>query len=342
MNFYDAAETLTRSRTGLAIGPTFLCCVEPVHAPPPDVFEDERRITAFDEYFDRCLDIFRASLRGEADPVIYKWLMNDTPVSLRRAFHLALPDAAFSRPRFFRTDESAHRRIFEIQCPGSGLGDLQLFTDAYRRIGRNTPELDQYHPAELFTREVQQIFGRENPSVLHLLDNSSAPISMRYLISATTPPLRYWGYSAGVNNASCDLVRSHSFFGLVSENRFKRRLDAAANGIVVFDLPPIVLFDQKAGMALPFWDKTRAYFSDHVRRLFAYTYPAGISQRSGYPHPPAPKGACGVGKTGPGAGGASGGQHAAQFRGADQPCGGIEVECGMAGWCRWLQPYCHW
>ena len=86
--------------------------------------------------------------------------------------------------------------------------------------------------------------GADSPTVLHLLDNASITTSMRYLMAKSQPPSRYWGYGS-VRNGDCGLNRSHSVFGLVAENLFRERLRQVAKGTASFDLPPIIVFDQK-------------------------------------------------------------------------------------------------
>jgi hypothetical protein len=133
--------------------------------------------------------------------------------------------------------------------------------------------LSRYQPSQIVAEEIIKLCCEAQPSVLHLLDNSSNPASMRYLMATTQPPLRYWGYEKSVRNGDCHFVRSHSFFGLVAENLFKRRVREAANGRVKFDLPPILVFDQKIPLCLPFLQETRALFTDAMRSMLAYSHP---------------------------------------------------------------------
>jgi len=269
---YELADELLRSRTGTRLSLSFLLCAAPIKRSDLQILVSVRNVEVFDRYFDACIDIFLNALRSPSTS-IYRWLMNDAPASLRRRFHLDLPRSVFARPLFFRTDESQCGRVIEIQCPGSGWGDLQLLTDTYKAVGIVPSSDGRDDPADKFVRQAIAATGQSSPALLHLLDNASAPASIKYHIATTAPPLRYWGYSDGVDNARCELIRSHSFYGLVAENRFGRRLQQAASGTTQFDLPPIVLFDQKACMALPFWEPTRDLFSDEVRKRFAYTYP---------------------------------------------------------------------
>ena len=57
---------------------------------------------------------------------------------------------------------------------------------------------------------------------------------MRYFIQQTRPEISYWGIDKNVTTKQCNLIRSHSFFGLCSENEFSYRLKRAGNE-VLFD-----------------------------------------------------------------------------------------------------------
>jgi len=53
----------------------------------------------------------------------------------------------------------------------------------------------------------------------------------------------------------------------------------------LFDLPPVMFFDAKLIMALPFERESREYFSDRVRELFPYTciiHPEGVELEDGH------------------------------------------------------------
>lgn len=235
------------------------------------------RLKLIQEFFDCCLDIFEGALQGKFTRDLYRWLLNDTPASLRRRWHLSLPHAVYKRPLFFRTDECPEGKIMELQCPGSGWGDLAFLKELYLEVNwlseATRQKLAMFDPAAVFASEVAKAVGRNDPSVLHLLDNASAPASVKYFMTATSPPLRHWGFDKGIENKSCDLVRSHSFFGLVSENLFSARLKRAERGETHFDLPPLVVFDQKTPLALPFMDETRDFFSDKIRSMLVYSTP---------------------------------------------------------------------
>jgi hypothetical protein len=274
--WYARADDLLSKGTRCDLRTPFLCPTKPAFLIDDARRKYEGRLSALSKFFEICLEIFRDALSGRAPPSVYRFLLNDTPATLRRSYHRKVPINQYFPPRFFRTDETPDGKIMEIQCPGSGWGDLQFLCDVYRECGGDD-RLQSYSPSAIFAREVIRVVSErqknENPSILHLLDNASAPASMKYLIHSSHPPLSYWGFHNGVRYRKCDFVRSHSFFGLVAENLFQVRLADAAKGLIYFDQPPIVLFDQKAPLALPFWNQTRHLFPDEVRDCLVYTYP---------------------------------------------------------------------
>ena len=244
----------------------------PVGLPNAAFVERERRLDALRLFFEVVSQVFREVVAGEASPRLARLLFNDAPANYGIEFHRALPREVWTVPRFFRTDESQDGKILELQCPGSGWGDLPLLTALYGQYFKSDA-LAQYKPAMLVAEEIARLCGKTNASVLHLLDNASNPTSMRYLIATTQPPLRYWGYERSVRNDECDFVRSHSFYGLVAENLFKKRVRDAAEGRVLFDLPPAIVFDQKMPLCLPFLEETRDRFSDWIRAILCYSTP---------------------------------------------------------------------
>jgi hypothetical protein len=106
---------------------------------------------------------------------------------------------------------------------------------------------------------------------------------MRYFIEKTRPRVRYWSIDRGVRGDDCNFIRSHAFFSICSDKDFLPRLARVGRG-VTYDLPPHILFDNKALMVLPFWSLTRAFFSEEIRDLFPFTtplLPAGIELPDG-------------------------------------------------------------
>jgi hypothetical protein len=237
--------------------------------------ETEHRKASFgaiSEFFTRARNIFRRCVFNESDSDLKNLLINDSANQIPLSFYHGLPDEVWTNPVFFRTDESRLGIIFEIQCPGSGWGDLLLLRSLYKNYCRSDA-LVSYDPGAVIVGAVQAVCRSRAPAVLHLLDNSSNPSSMQYLIRCTQPPLRYWGYTKGMRNSECCFVRSHSVYGLVAENLFRHRIRLAAEGKLIFDLPPLLIFDQKMILCLPFLDGTKDEFSDEIREVLAYTYP---------------------------------------------------------------------
>ena len=228
---------------------------------------------------------------SENDSAILKWLINDTAESMGEAYLRKLPDIFWKTPVFFRTDESSLGKILEIQCPGSSWGELVLLYNFYKKTGF---EVSINQPAQEFTDQLVKYLNLEkgiSPLVYYLTDNASIPIGVRYFISqtrTTTPPIKYWGIDKypsiettdengntiikQLKAINSDFVRTHYYLELLGECDFNHRvfINKREN---CYDLPPMSLFDQKAILALPFWDKTKKYFSDGIRDILVYTVP---------------------------------------------------------------------
>lgn len=236
---------------------------------------DKRKInfTAIQNFLTRILDIFRDTLFSKSNfaNIIQNLLLNDSIQNIPISFYKSLDDKIWTTPKFYRTDESREAKIFEIQCPGSGWGDVILLEKLYKEIYGDI--FKYYNLQNSFFEDVKKITNNVNPSIMHLLDNSSNPSSMRYFMKETSKNIRYWGMDKSVKNNFCEFIRSHSVYGLISENLFKVRMEKAKNGECYFDLPPLLLFDQKMILSLPFLDLTRNLFSDDIRETLSYTYP---------------------------------------------------------------------
>jgi hypothetical protein len=199
---------------------------------------------------------------------VSEFLLNDACGTDLESYHRSLKSEDFTTPVCFRTDEVPDA-IVEVQCPGSGWGDCELLTEYYTLTGALSNSGDPF--SKRFATSLQGLLG-EPPRILHLLDNASVPHGLRYFIEQTRRHgLKYWGYDPEAGLRECNFVRSHSILGLMAETYFQDRLTRSRLGEVLFDLPPHVLFDQKAALALPFWTLTRDYFSDEVRDLFPFT-----------------------------------------------------------------------
>jgi len=109
------------------------------------------------------------------------------------------------------------------------------------------------------------------PMIHHLLDNSSHPAGERFFIQRARRHIPYFGYDSDVRPRDCNVIRAHDFFALLTENFAAERLERLRRGELIYDLPPIALFDQKLLLALPFSNQTRAFYGDEVRGLFPYS-----------------------------------------------------------------------
>jgi hypothetical protein len=240
-------------------------------------------ITAFHE---RCLELFRASLRGDCDPRIAALLLGDVSDDFGAAYHLKLSDRQHRPPVFFRTDEVEPGKLSEIQCPGSGW-DL---ADMVRTLYQSNPDVfgePKHFKRSLsseFARAVRGYLGAE-PVIHHLVDNASGPQGMRYFIQRTRDEgVRYFTYDRDVGSNDCNFVRAHDFVSVLHHNFYADRMRRCDRGELCFDLPPSALFDGKLILAWPFWSLTRGHFGDEVRDLFPYTTPIvpdGIEMEGG-------------------------------------------------------------
>lgn len=220
------------------------------------------------EFQTRLIALFRASLRGDADPRVAQLILGDAPASVGVAYHRALDACHLKPPLFFRTDEPAPGQLSEIQCPGSGWCLHEQVRGVTAATG--SPRFAQSLP-ERFVNDLRVHLPRE-PVLHHLTENASRPHGMRYFIQKTRQHgLRYFSYDRDVGPGDCTLLRSHDYAANVSHNFHQDRLQRCSQGEFWYDLPPSVLFDGKLPLALPFWEPTRAYFSDAIRAILPYT-----------------------------------------------------------------------
>jgi hypothetical protein len=268
MDTYEWADSLINSSPRYATGFTQLLATEPYRVSPDVRRLYESRLPLIRSSQKTALEIFRAALKDEMHPAVLRWLINETPDCLGICYHRTLEDRHFTLPVFFRTDEVTPGRIIEIQCPGSAWGELQVAFEYAAQMGYLGREES---PADRFAAQLTD-FLKAPPLVEHLLDNASAPPGMRYFIEKTRPRVRYWSIDRGVRGTDCNFIRSHAFFSICSDKDFLPRLAKVGNG-VTYDLPPHVLFDNKALLVLPFWSMTREWFSDEIRNLFPFTTP---------------------------------------------------------------------
>jgi hypothetical protein len=230
------------------------------------------------EFFQICSDLFFTDLRefrlGLADI-----LLRDVHGSFALDFHQTLPAALRHVPRFFRTDQPSLSVVNEIQCPGSGWGELSLLEEFYKETGalaEDSPSL-----AALFADAVHGLLAGD-PRIHHLVDNASSLASNVYFINAireADPSVKFYGFDRGIRPQNCNFVRTHLFEGLVTENLARLRRKQAVEGTLTYDYPLVCIYEQKVLMALPFLPGTHKYFSDRIRNLFPYTavvMPSGV------------------------------------------------------------------
>jgi hypothetical protein len=228
------------------------------------------------------LELLAASVRGEMPRTVAASLLDHLPDHVGWQHHRQLPLRAVGTPVFFRTDQTADGTVLEVQCPGSLWGVHEILLEFYADAGAE--EARRATPLSArFTAALRDHLGAD-PIVHHLLDNSSHPAGERFFIQRARRDVAYFGFDAGVRPHDCNFVRGHDFLALLAENFAGERIRRLAGGESVYDLPPVAPFDQKLLLALPFWDETRAHFSDVVRALFPYTTvvtPEGLTLESG-------------------------------------------------------------
>ncbi len=279
MEVYDWADNLINASPRYATGFTLLLAAGPYRVSQEVRDQYQARHALIRAFQKTALGIFRAALDGQVHPAVLRWLINETPESIGVGYHRRLEDRHYTLPVFFRTDEVRPGRIAEIQCPGSAWGELQLAFEHAARLGYR---LRHPAPADQFAAQLTR-YLRAAAIVHHSLDHASAPAGMRYFIEKTRPTVRYWGIDRGVRVADCNFIRHHSVYSVCADLEFLSRLSKMGNG-VTYDLPPYILFDQKAPLVLPFWSMTRECFRDEIRDLFPFTttlQPEGIEMPDG-------------------------------------------------------------
>lgn len=223
------------------------------------------RQQALQAFFDGCLD-FACSHASDANEVRLKALLfGRFSQRFGEFFHREMRNRLRLKPLFFRTDEPTLGQIAEIQCPGSLWGECAAILSLHSRQAA--------HQFIACVADAIKSVVSGTPVIHHLVDNSSRPLTTTYLIQALRRQqnLTFFGFD-NVKDTDCNFVRSHSFHGLISQNIFETRLQAALSGQVQFDYPPTPIFDQKLPLALPFHPVTSKYFHDSARSLIAPTF----------------------------------------------------------------------
>lgn len=280
-DLYAHLDRSINDRLGVTVGWTTLLATKPYPIDAETLDGHRARYTLIRRAQQQALDLFKASLAGEADPEIAQMVIGDVPRGFGLSYHRALTEQQHRIPVFFRTDEMHGGKVTEIQCCGSGWGLAEQLRDLY------DAHESMFGPAVHFPDSLASQFARalrgylgSDPVVHHLVDNASRPHGVNYFIHR----LRDQGVphlyrDGGIHPADCNFIRAHDFISLPTHNFFKDRMERCDRGEVFFDLPPSGLFDGKIIMSWPFWHKTRDAFDDEVRGLFPHTYviePSGV------------------------------------------------------------------
>lgn len=231
--------------------------------------EFNRRNQKIREWQRTALELFAASVRGDLPRTLADAVLSHLPDHFGWKHHRQCILETAGTPMFFRTDQAADGTVLEVQCPASLWGVHEILSEFYAGAGL----LDARCIVPLSDRFVSDVRNRlgVTPVIHHLLDNSSHPAGERFFIQRARRTARYFGYDLDVRPQDCNFVRGHDFFALMVENFSSERRQRLAAGEPIYDLPPVVLFDQKLLLTLPFASDTREHFDDETRELFPYT-----------------------------------------------------------------------
>ena len=260
-------------RLGATVGFTALIRPTPYPMDAEFLAGFQARYALIKRFQDQTLALFKASLRGDADPEIAGMVVGDLPGELGLAYHQQLTDAQHRSPVFFRTDEVAPGKVVEIQCPGSGWGLAEEIRTLYCNHESTFGPPVYFHDslAAEFANALRSYVGSE-PIVHHLSDNASRPHGVRYFLQRVREQgINHFSYDRGITPEDCNFVRSHDFVSIPYHNFFSDRMRRCNHGNVFFDLSPSGLFDGKMILAWPFWEKTRQAYDDEVRAILPYT-----------------------------------------------------------------------
>ena len=232
----------------------------------------QARYATIKDFQESAMRLFRASLNGDADPIIAQGILSDVPESFGWNFHKKLPDSIWKTPVYFRTDEARLGQLTEVQCSGSGWDVVETMRDLYVASPAyyGEPQWFVRSLAEEFQASLKDYVGAE-PVVHHLTDNASRPHGARFFIQRVREKGGHFFSYDEARHSDCNFIRSHDCFSLYHHNFFADRLERSEKGECFFDLPPIALYDTKLIMSWPFWSRTREHFSDEVRALFPHT-----------------------------------------------------------------------
>ncbi len=278
-DYYDQMDKEINEAIGVDIGWTGLIASRPYPMDESTLQGFRSRYSLIKTFQEQTLALFRASLNQECDPEIAQMVVGELPDTLGIPYHRQLTDRQHRTPVFFRTDEVASGKLFEVQCCGSGwcLAEQirQLYCDNERVFGAGSISRTPWPPPSPgLSRGIWRRAPYPSPRGQRVPAHG-----MRYFIQRTRRQgARYFSYDRGVSPADCNFVRSHDFITLPHHNFFADRMERCNQGQVFFDLPPSNLFDGKIILAWPFWEKTRSWYSDEVRSLFPH---AGIIRPDG-------------------------------------------------------------
>lgn len=220
-------------------------------------------------FFSKVKELAQTALI-DRDDEINRLLFSEAPSGMTIEYHQSLPKCCWSSPIIYRTDQSLSGKIYEIQAPGSGWGDLYLYAHCLKRLGHIIPP-EYFEFPVLYAENISNATGKEFPHVFHMVDAASVPYSTRYLQAITSNYIKYWGLNHEVKMDEIDCVISHSVISITTSNYFKTYLQKAEDKKIVFSTPPNLIYDEKAIYILPFHRKTKAFFPEEIRSIFPFT-----------------------------------------------------------------------
>lgn len=229
----------------------------------------KRQRLLISEFLDIIVRIAQEALENDNKELL-DILFSESIAGMDLEYHRKLPKGCWKKPVLYRTDQSLSGKIYEIQMPGSGWGDLVLIAKALERNGCQLPcSAKQF--TEKYSNTIVRATQKETPRVFHMLDAASEPAGMRYLFTQTRPRLQYWGIDSEVRMHEIDFITAHSAASLTTSNYFKSYISMLKEEKIVFGIQPNLLFDQKAIYLLPFDRRTRSEFRDEIRGIFPFT-----------------------------------------------------------------------
>lgn len=224
-------------------------------------------------FYSSVSKVGKLALSDQLGNTLKNILFSEQIMGMGLEYHSNLQEFGWDPPMLYRTDQSINGKIFEIQAPGSGWGDIPFIFRVLSSLNGVDNRLEEYRQEyiEKYVKAIRKITNQELPKVGHFLDASSNPVSMRYLLAITGNLIKYWGMDAQTNMEDLDCIITHSVISILSLNMYEKYFEKASNRKLLFVLPPNLLFDQKIIYVLPFLEITKSYFSDEVRNLFPYT-----------------------------------------------------------------------